>query len=54
MVGDHLGETLGKGAKVIIIEGNPGADNAKQRKEGFMRSVDKFIYFCGKPASELR
>ena len=42
MVGDHLGETLGKGAKVIIIEGNPGADNAKQRKEGFMRSVDKF------------
>jgi ribose transport system substrate-binding protein len=42
MVGDHLGETLGKGAKVIIIEGNPGADNAKQRKEGFMRSVNKF------------
>ena len=42
MVGDHLGETLGKGAKVIIIEGNPGSDNAKQRKEGFMRSVDKF------------
>lgn len=42
MVGDHLGETLGKGAKVIIIEGNPGADNAKQRKEGFMRSVEKF------------
>src|SRR5210317_1307681 len=42
MVGDHLGETLGKGAKVIIIEGNPGADNAKQRKEGFMRSVKKF------------
>jgi len=42
MVGDHLGETLGEGAKVIIIEGNPGADNAKQRKEGFMRSVDKF------------
>jgi ribose transport system substrate-binding protein len=42
MVGDYLGETLGKGAKVIIIEGNPGADNAKQRKEGFMRSVNKF------------
>jgi hypothetical protein len=42
MVGDHLGETLGKGAKVIIIEGNPRADNAKQRKEGFMRSVQKF------------
>jgi ribose transport system substrate-binding protein len=42
MVGDHLGQTLGNGAKVIIIEGNPGADNAKQRKEGFMRSVKKF------------
>lgn len=39
MVGNYLGETLGKGAKVIIIEGNPGADNAQQRKEGFMRSV---------------
>lgn len=42
MVGNHLGETLGKGAKVIILEGNPGADNAKQRKEGFMRSVAKY------------
>jgi len=42
MVGDYLGKTLGEGAKVIIIEGNPGADNAKQRKEGFMRSVNKF------------
>ena len=42
MVGDYLGETLGKGAKVIILEGNPGADNAKQRKEGFMRSVEKY------------
>lgn len=42
MVGDYLGETLGKGAKVIIIEGNPGADNAQQRKEGFMRSVETY------------
>ncbi len=42
MVGDYLGKTLGAGAKVIIIEGNPGADNAQQRKEGFMRSVKKF------------
>lgn len=39
MVGNYLGETLGEGAKVIIVEGNPGADNAKQRKEGFMRAV---------------
>lgn len=42
LVGDKLGETLGAGGKVIIIEGNPGADNAKQRKEGFMRSVEKY------------
>lgn len=42
MVGDYLGQTIGKGAKVIIIEGNPGADNAKQRKAGFMRSVKKY------------
>lgn len=42
IVGDYLGKTLGEGAKVIIIEGNPGADNAKQRKEGFMRSVKKY------------
>jgi len=42
IVGDYLGKTLGEGAKVIIIEGNPGADNAKQRKEGFMRSIEKF------------
>ncbi|MBF0530367.1 MAG: sugar ABC transporter substrate-binding protein, partial [Deltaproteobacteria bacterium] len=42
LVGDYLGKTLGEGAKVIIIEGNPGADNAKQRKEGFMKSVKKF------------
>lgn len=42
MAGDCLGEKIGKGAKVIIVEGNPGADNAKQRKEGFMRSVKKY------------
>jgi len=41
-VGNYLGEKLGKKAKVIIIEGNPGADNAKQRKEGFMKSVAKY------------
>ncbi len=42
IVGDYLGKTLGKGAKVIIIEGNPGADNAQQRKAGFMRSIKKY------------
>ena len=44
MVGNYLGDTIGKGAKVIIVEGNPGADNAKQRKEGFMRSVKKYDF----------
>ena len=44
MVGNYLGDTIGKGAKVIIVEGNPGADNAKQRKEGFMRSVKKYNF----------
>ncbi|MEE8398535.1 MAG: sugar ABC transporter substrate-binding protein [Desulfobacterales bacterium] len=42
MVGDHLGQTLGKKARVIIVEGNPGADNAQQRKAGFMRSVKRY------------
>jgi ribose transport system substrate-binding protein len=42
LVGDFMAEKLGKGAKVIIIEGNPGADNAKQRKAGFMKTVKKY------------
>jgi ribose transport system substrate-binding protein len=36
MAGDALAKALGPGAKVVIIEGNPGADNAQQRKAGFM------------------
>jgi ribose transport system substrate-binding protein len=44
LVGNYLGEKIGKKAKVIIIEGNPGADNAKQRKEGFMKSVAKYEF----------
>jgi ribose transport system substrate-binding protein len=39
MVGDALAKELGPGGKVIIIEGNPGASNAQQRKDGFMESV---------------
>lgn len=42
LVGKYMAEKLGKGAKVIIIEGNPGADNAKQRKAGFMKVVDEY------------
>ncbi|UOA29183.1 sugar ABC transporter substrate-binding protein [Pseudosulfitobacter sp. DSM 107133] len=39
MAGDALGEALGKGGKVVIIEGNPGADNANERRLGFEDSV---------------
>jgi len=39
LAGDALGQALGEGAKVVIIEGNPGADNATQRRLGFEESV---------------
>ena len=39
LAGDALAKKLGKGGKVVIIEGNPSADNANQRKAGFMDSV---------------
>lgn len=39
LAGDALGVALGEGAKVVIIEGNPGADNATQRRLGFEDSV---------------
>lgn len=37
--GLELVKALGKGAKVVILEGNPGADNALQRKNGFNDAV---------------
>jgi ribose transport system substrate-binding protein len=39
LAGDALAKALGKGGKVIILEGNPGAENATQRKNGFLASV---------------
>jgi ribose transport system substrate-binding protein len=39
MAGDVLAKALGTGGKVVIIEGNPGADNAQQRKRGFDDAV---------------
>ncbi|CAM5663540.1 ribose ABC transporter [Streptomyces spiroverticillatus] len=33
--GEVLAKKLGKGGKVVILEGNPGAANAQQRKAGF-------------------
>lgn len=39
LAGDALAKKLGEGAKVVIIEGNPGADNAAQRKLGFEDAI---------------
>jgi len=39
LAGRALAKKLGKGAKVFVIEGNPGADNAKMRKAGFDRAA---------------
>jgi len=39
LAGDALAESLGVGGKVVIIEGNPGADNALQRKKGFEDAI---------------
>src|SRR6202048_4813079 len=39
MSGEVLAKALGAGGKVVIIEGNPGADNALQRKLGFDDAV---------------
>jgi ribose transport system substrate-binding protein len=41
MVGDALAKALGPGGKVVILEGNPEADNAQQRKTGFDDSVSE-------------
>jgi ribose transport system substrate-binding protein len=37
--GLELAKLLGAGGKVVILEGNPGADNAAQRKLGFTDAV---------------
>ncbi|ASJ70551.1 sugar ABC transporter substrate-binding protein [Granulosicoccus antarcticus] len=42
MAGDALAEKLGKGGKVVIVEGNPGADNATERRLGFEESIAEF------------
>ena len=39
LAGDALAKALGSGGKVVILEGNPEADNAQQRKKGFDDSV---------------
>lgn len=42
MVGNVLAKKLSKGAKVILIEGLSVAENAQQRKQGFLRSIAEF------------
>ena len=42
LAGRALAQKLGKGAKVFIIEGNPGADNATMRKAGFEKAAKEF------------
>ncbi|KZL22086.1 D-ribose-binding periplasmic protein precursor [Pseudovibrio axinellae] len=42
MAGDALAKKLGKGGKVVIIEGNPGADNGIQRARGFRDTVAEY------------
>jgi len=39
LAGMELARKLGKGGKIFIIEGNPGADNAKMRKAGFDKAA---------------
>lgn len=41
MVGDAFAQTLGEGAKVIILEGASGADNAIQRARGFTEAAEE-------------
>ncbi len=42
LAGDALGKKLGANAKVVIVEGNPGADNANERRMGFEDSVSQY------------
>ncbi len=42
LAGNALGEALGAGGKVVIIEGNPGADNANERRLGFEDSIASY------------
>lgn len=42
MVGNVLGQKLGNGAKVIMIEGLRVAENAQQRRLGFLKSIEEY------------
>ena len=42
--GECLGKALPSGAKIIILEGEPGAMNGQQRKQGFMEAAQEFNF----------
>jgi ribose transport system substrate-binding protein len=42
MAGDVLSRNLKKGANVILIEGLSVAENAQQRKQGFLKSIAEY------------
>jgi ribose transport system substrate-binding protein len=42
MVGDVLAKKIGRGGKVIIINGIPEAMNAQQRRKGFIASIEEY------------
>jgi ribose transport system substrate-binding protein len=42
MVGDVLAKKLHKGSKVVLIEGLAVAENAQQRKQGFLKSIAEY------------
>lgn len=42
IVGDVLAKKLNKGSKVIMIEGLKVAENAQQRKNGFLKSITEY------------
>ena len=56
LAGDALAAALGEGGKVVILEGNPEADNAVQRKLGFMDSVaaGKLSFSTARPRTGRR
>ena len=41
LAGVALAKKIGKGGKVVIIEGNPGADNGIERKKGFVDAIEE-------------
>jgi len=42
MVGNVIAKKLSQGSKVIIIEGLQVAENARQRKNGFLRAIEEY------------